>query len=222
MNILAVDDERVILGNFLIELENVFLHDNIHGEKSGKDALAYIKEKYDENDPVQYAFLDIQLRDMNGIELGKMIKEINPETKIIFCTAYSEYACESYQMNAIGYLLKPVMAEDILRTLKAMDRDWKTVEDGLKQEICVQTFGLFEVYVNGKAIVFEREKAREILAYLVDQRGENVTVAELAETIYEDKTNDRKTMNQIYAILSSLKKTLKNAGIAGIGFFRGA
>lgn len=216
MNILAVDDERVILDSMLSELERVFLHEDIHGEKSGKAALDYIKEKYEQNNPVKYAFLDIQLRDINGIELGKMIKEINPETKIIFCTAYSEYAYESYRLNAIGYLLKPIMAEDIIRTLKAMDRDWKTIEDGAKQKIYVQTFGIFEVYVNDEPVIFEREKAREILAYLVTQRGENVTVSELAEIIYEDKTYDRKTMNQIYAILSSLKKSLKNAGIEGI------
>ena len=44
---------------------------------------------------MDYAFLDIKLRGMTGIELAKLIKESFPETKILFCTAYSEYAFES-------------------------------------------------------------------------------------------------------------------------------
>ncbi len=50
-------------------------------------------------------FLDIQMEKKDGIELAK---EIGQMTKIVFCTAYFEYAAQSYDLNAVDYLLKPV------------------------------------------------------------------------------------------------------------------
>ena len=195
MNILAVDDEQMILEDFMVELVQVFPRGNIRGEQTAQDALTYLQTLQSQQKKLDYAFLDIRLIEMTGIELGKRIKDIFPEVKILFCTAYSEYALESYQMNAIGYLLKPVNAEAVLQTLQAMDRDWTKVMQNRKKQIRVHTFGVFEMYVDDKPVTFEREKTREILAYLIDKRGGNVTVAELAESLYENKTCDRKTMN---------------------------
>lgn len=50
-------------------------------------------------------FLDIQMGDFDGIELARMVEG---KTKIIFCTAHVEYASQSYEVNAIDYLLKPI------------------------------------------------------------------------------------------------------------------
>lgn len=50
-------------------------------------------------------FLDIQMGPMNGIELARAIGN---NTKIVFCTAHFEYAVQSYELNAIDYLLKPI------------------------------------------------------------------------------------------------------------------
>ncbi|TXJ28266.1 MAG: response regulator transcription factor [Chitinophagaceae bacterium] len=50
-------------------------------------------------------FLDIQMRQMNGIELAKAVGQT---TRIVFCTAYFEYAVQSYELNAVDYLVKPI------------------------------------------------------------------------------------------------------------------
>jgi len=57
-----------------------------------------------QNQPVDLIFLDIQMPNITGIQLSKIIDK---RTKIIFSTAYSEYAIESYDVNALDYLLKP-------------------------------------------------------------------------------------------------------------------
>lgn len=64
------------------------------------EALAWLKEH-----PVQLAFMDIQMPDMNGMELSHMLPE---GVKVIFTTAFKEYAFESYEVSAIDFLLKPI------------------------------------------------------------------------------------------------------------------
>ena len=64
------------------------------------EALAWLREH-----PIQLAFMDIQMPDMNGMELSHML---TGDTKIIFTTAFKEYAFESYEVSAIDFLLKPI------------------------------------------------------------------------------------------------------------------
>ncbi|WP_419802290.1 LytR/AlgR family response regulator transcription factor [Mucilaginibacter sp.] len=61
-------------------------------------------------------FLDIQMDEMNGIDVMQML---NPETKVIFCTAFSEFAVSSYELHALDYLLKPIPFN---RFVKAVQR----------------------------------------------------------------------------------------------------
>ncbi|NDV57055.1 LytTR family DNA-binding domain-containing protein [Bacteroides sp. 519] len=55
--------------------------------------------------PVHLVFLDIQMPDLDGLNLSRMVPL---ETKIIFTTAFKEYAFESYEVNALDFLLKPI------------------------------------------------------------------------------------------------------------------
>lgn len=68
-------------------------------------------EKLREN-PVDLAFLDIQMADMDGMELSHVLPR---ETRIIFTTAFREYAFESYEVSAIDFLLKPIRYDKFLR-----------------------------------------------------------------------------------------------------------
>lgn len=61
-------------------------------------------------------FLDIHMDEMNGLDVMKII---SPQTKVVFCTAYSEFAVKSYELEAMDYLLKPIEFD---RFLKAVQR----------------------------------------------------------------------------------------------------
>lgn len=79
--------------------------------------------------PVQLLFLDIQMPELSGIEFAKVLPK---DTKIIFTTAFSQYAIDGYKVNALDYLLKPISYDDFLKsTDKALDRFYVT----MKQEI---------------------------------------------------------------------------------------
>ncbi|MGL5682035.1 MAG: LytR/AlgR family response regulator transcription factor [Marinifilaceae bacterium] len=60
---------------------------------------------------VDLLFLDIQMPELNGLELSAMIKS---DTRIIFTTAFDQYALDSYRVNALDYLLKPISYADFL------------------------------------------------------------------------------------------------------------
>lgn len=70
--------------------------------------------------PVDLAFLDIQMADMDGLELSHVIPT---STKIIFTTAFREYAFESYEVSAIDFLLKPIRYDKFLKAAEKA-RDW--------------------------------------------------------------------------------------------------
>lgn len=79
--------------------------------------------------PVQLLFLDIQMPELSGIEFAKILPK---ESKIIFSTAFPQYAIEGYKVNALDYLLKPVSYDDFLKsTDKALE--WFSVS--MRQDI---------------------------------------------------------------------------------------
>ena len=65
------------------------------------------------NQPVDLLFLDIQMPELNGLEFSHILKE---DTRIIFTTAFSQYALDSYKVNALDYLLKPISYADFLKS----------------------------------------------------------------------------------------------------------
>ena len=60
-----------------------------------------------ENNTADVIFLDINMPDMNGISLGKIITKMYPSMKIVFITAYKDYAVDAFEIKAFDYLLKP-------------------------------------------------------------------------------------------------------------------
>lgn len=141
----------------------------IHGFEKAKDALKFAKES-----EVDIAFLDIEMRGMNGLLLAKNLKEIN---------------------NAI--------AAELNRLRNPLNSENNT-------HIKVQTFGGFEVFVDGKTVNFSRAKSKEVLAYLVSKCGASATAREIAAVLWEDKEYDNSTQSYLRTIIADMRKGLKN------------
>ena len=116
MRILLVDDEELQL----IRLENaarkVLPQDC--------EFLCYTNpvQAYEENteNKIDIAFLDIETPVINGIQLAKKLKSINPLVNIIFVTAYDTYALDAYKLHASGYITKPVNESKIKEELEGL------------------------------------------------------------------------------------------------------
>jgi DNA-binding LytR/AlgR family response regulator len=93
-----------------------------------------------QSETIDLVFLDIQMPNITGIQLSKIIDN---KTKVIFTTAYSEYAIDSYNVNALDYLLKPFTFDRfykaVLKTQKSSENTVKNVQE--KPYIFVKTDG---------------------------------------------------------------------------------
>lgn len=115
LNCVAVDDEPVSLNLICSYIEQTpFLH-LVGRFSNGIEALKLIHKG-----SVQVIFLDIRMADLSGIELAKIIESTFDKNKIriVFTTAYDQYAIESYRVDALDYLLKPFNFVDFSRAAK--------------------------------------------------------------------------------------------------------
>ena len=203
MHILATDDEQSALNILLGAIKEVVPSATVHGFRNPIEALEFMNET-----KCEVAFLDIQMREMSGIVLARKLKEIYPKVNIVFVTGYSQYANEAFALHASGYVYKPVTAEKIVNEMENLRTPVKWKETG----ICVNTFGSFELIVNGKEVSFGREKAKEMLAYLVDKQGKGATRKELAAVLFERDDYSRSTQNYLSKIIKELIVTLEKVG----------
>ncbi len=109
-----IDDEPLAAGLLKSYAEKTpFLH-LIGAYGSAVEAMKELREH-----PVQLLFLDIQMPELSGLEFAKILP---PETRIIFTTAFQQYAIEGYKVSALDYLMKPISYEEFLRASnKALD-----------------------------------------------------------------------------------------------------
>ena len=112
-NVILVDDRKVILTGGLPVLEEVFPGATVTGFIDGDEAIEYAK-----TNRVAIAFLDIELRNMTGLDLCKELLKINPRTNVIYLTAYGGYSLDAWGTGASGFMLKPITAEGVREQLK--------------------------------------------------------------------------------------------------------
>ena len=204
MNILCADDERLALEALTGALGKALPAENIFAFRSGQEALALAEET-----PIDVAFLDIDMREMSGLELAARLKELRGKTNIVFVTGYEDYALDAFGVSASGYLMKPVTAEEILEAMKHL-RDPVPMRDSGR--LRVQCFGRFEVFANGRPVEFFRSKSKELLAYLVDRCGAGCSTTELAAALWEDGEYNTSRKNQMQNYLSELRRALSSVG----------
>jgi len=208
MRIICVDDEELVLNLVVFLCEQLPDIDEVKGFTDSLEALEWLKENNSD-----LAILDIDMPKLNGIQLSIKIKELHPETAIIFLTGYSHYAVEAFKLHAQGYLMKPVNKEQLINEINyAMSA--KPVR--AYPRIFARTFGDFDFLIDGNPVRFSRSKAKELLAYLIDRNGAGVKRANAFAALYEDAPYNRKMQKQFDVIIRSLKDTLNENGVGEI------
>jgi two-component system LytT family response regulator len=200
MKILAVDDEQLVLEALVDAVTEAEPGAEIHAFQSGKKALEYA-----ETEVCEVAFLDIRLRAMTGLELALQLKMLWPNVNIIFASGYDEYVMEAMRVRASGYILKPVTVERVRDELDNLRIPLMPE----KKRIHAQTFGNFELFIDGSAADFDSSRSKELLAYLIDRRGAMVTNGEIAATIWESNNNIASTQAQVRKAKANLMTALK-------------
>ncbi|KOH42520.1 LytR/AlgR family response regulator transcription factor [Sunxiuqinia dokdonensis] len=117
-NCLIVDDEPIairVIKNHLSEFKNLRLVGECNHAIEAIEVLSKTK--------VDLLFLDIQMPQITGVEF---LKNLNHPPKVIFTTAYRDYAIEAFELDVIDYLLKPI---SLLRFSKAINRFYQRVNE---------------------------------------------------------------------------------------------
>lgn len=146
---LIVDDEPVardILSKHLSRIESVEV---ITQCKSAVEAFNVISEQ-----DIDLIFLDINMPEISGLSFAK---SINRDIKIIFTTAYREYAIDGFDLQAVDYLLKPISFERLLQSVKKFLDENQSVKSGTTNEESLEKSNHFFVRSERKMIKISYE-----------------------------------------------------------------
>lgn len=116
MNCYIIDDEKFainVIENYIKQIPSLSLKGL---STSPLEGLEYLQKN-----EIDLVFLDIQMDMLNGIDLMKLLPQ---RTKVVFCTAYSEFAVAGFELEAVDYLMKPI---EFLRFEKAVRRAYNSI-----------------------------------------------------------------------------------------------
>ena len=208
MKIIAVDDEQIALEQLVDAIREAAPQAELHSFQKPREMLAYAKEN-----PCDVAFLDVEMGSITGIEAAKQLKQWKPDINIIFVTGYDKYMADAFKLRVSGYVAKPAAVQDIREELEGLRNPVMPAKENMLVAKC---FGTFDAFVNGKSLEFERSKTREMLAYLIDRRGNAVTSGELRAVLWAEAENDDNTGVYLQKLKKDLINTLKKAGVRDV------
>lgn len=159
-------------------------------------------------------FLDIEMPGMNGIELAERLIEEDENLEIVFVTAYSQYALETFKVNALNYIMKPVSVKEISKTLLRISR-YKNLATSIqrKEEFSIKCFGGFEVInASGIPVKWISKKSSELLAFFIMNRNCKMDKWKIGEALWPEASEQQVTRN-FHTTLFRLRKILTEEGI---------
>ena len=202
MRILLVDCEQSTLDQLRQAVKEALPGAETGAFTSSLDALHDAEESRPD-----VLICEIQMPELGGLSLAKAVKKLNPRVNVIFLSATGEGKDEAIFLHASGYVTKPFAAGDVKAQLDNLLYPAETPT----APIHARTFGNFDLFVNGRAVAFNRSKSKELLAYLIDRQGAAVPKKELCSILYggDYSISKQNYFTQIYA---ALKETLDANG----------
>jgi two-component system response regulator AlgR len=113
MRILLVDDENLARDRLRRLLERDGQHEVVGEAANGVEAVQRCEQLAPE-----LVLLDIRMPGMDGLEAARHFLDLQTPPAVVFCTAYEEHAVQAFDLQAVGYLLKPVRQQDLLAALQ--------------------------------------------------------------------------------------------------------
>ena len=209
MRVICVDDEEQTLRSTVALCGEAPQVTEVTGFTGAREALAWLGEH-----PADLAILGVGLPGTDGIALARAIRGLGGETAILILAADERHAVEAWEVHATGYVLKPLTAERLADELNYA-AVWMRERTGKAPvpHISVQSFGNFDLLVDGKRVYFSRARAKELLAFLVDRKGIRITRREAFQILWPGEEYTRPMQKQLDVIIRSLRETLREYGI---------
>jgi len=203
---IIVDDEGLSvqrLHRLLAESDEIGV---CHTFLDPKEAYSFARENR-----VDVAFLDISMPEVDGMTLSSQLQALDESIRLVFVTGYSEYAVQAFDVRAVDYLLKPVTAARLNRTLDRIVR-WNSVNQDTDHDAApaVETrlFDGLTISIRGQGpqpIKLRSPKTEELFAYLVCKG--TVSRDEVVETLWSG-LEPVKAWKNLNSTLYYIRKTI--------------
>ncbi|MEU6998479.1 LytTR family DNA-binding domain-containing protein [Nonomuraea sp. NPDC046570] len=118
LRVLAVDDELPALEDLSYLLRADPRIAEVATARDGAAALRLLDRGIAEGRPIDAVFLDIRMRGLDGVVLGRLLSQFANPPRVVFVTAYEEHAVDAFEIKAEDYLLKPVRPERLAEAIR--------------------------------------------------------------------------------------------------------
>lgn len=181
MDVLICDDEPLATER-LARLVTQLGHQVVATASHGEQAI----ELADEHQP-DVVLLDIQMPEMDGLSCAQHLRELDPMPAIVFCTAYDEHALDAFKSQAEGYLLKPVMQQELQQVLDHLTKLTQAQLSHIKQKENMEELNIKRHQITAKTYrSVELVPVENIYYFLADQKY--VTVRHKNGSVLIDET----------------------------------
>lgn len=212
MKAILIDDEKAAL----VQMERLISKD---GRIDVIGAFTTVREglEYLSTCKADFVFLDIGMPEMSGLTAAEYILQLVPDIRVVYVTAYSEYAIEAFELNALDYLLKPVsatrFAKTVTRMLEIYHRKNSAQSSLISKEtepavVCFHRLELRGGMTPGTKLKWRTSKAQELFAYLLHNKGQWVSKDLLLDSLWPDYGPD-KGMTHLHTSVYQIRKLLR-------------
>ena len=171
-------------------------------------ALAPARER-----EIDVAFLEVDMPELNGIDLGRYLKDLYPLVNLIYLSHGPEHGFAALSLHASGYVLKPVSGEALRLELEDLRHP---AAQKARKRVFAQTFGNFELFVDGNPVAFKYTRTKEIVALLVNNRGAQTTNGEIIGNLWEDDGDPEKKASYLSNLRQDLQNTMAKLKLTNI------
>lgn len=165
---IAIDDEPVALDIISDYINKIPFLELLNTYRNALQAIEFLQ-----NNQVDLIFLDINMPEINGIDF---FKSLNTKPKVIFTTAYSEFAVESYELNALDYLLKPIEFERFLKavnkinTSQNLNNDSKSLTQEISNDSIILKSGSKSYKIKTQEILYIEGSGNYLTFHTIDKK----------------------------------------------------
>ncbi|KWX69366.1 hypothetical protein AMQ84_30700 [Paenibacillus riograndensis] len=215
MKAILIDDEKPALQH----LERLLAKDG-RLEISGKYTSARLGLQHLQQERADIVFLDIGMPEMNGLEAAEHIAVLDRSIRIVYITAYSEYAIEAFELNAIDYLLKPVTSQRLGKTLERLESREKQSAREAESAAEARTLSILgfrrleflDTSEPGRKLQWRTSKAQEVFALLLHNRGQWILKDTIVDLVWPD-FKPEKAVTNLHTTVYHIRKLLKTWGM---------
>ncbi len=208
MKILAVDTDSASLKKLGKMISKAAPEAEVFSLDSSPLALAKAREE-----EMDVAFIEVNMPELSGLDLGEYLKELNPYVNLIFYTENTDCAYDAMKLHASGFIRKPGSESEVKNELENLR--FSEMRKKYKR-LFAQTFGNFELFVDGKPVEFKYSRTKEMVALLINNKGAQTTNGEIIASLWEDDGDSEKKLSYLCNLRQDLQNTFTRLKLDGV------